>query len=84
MGMKMKKIFATFFSLDFSVKSLTCKAEKHEKIKTIASTKLNTIASHISKALSDNKVADEEFQLFLEATDLGKVQSNEGSSQVKD
>ena len=47
----------------YSVKKSTSKAEKHEKIKTIASTKLNTIASHISKALSDNKVTDEEFQL---------------------
>ena len=38
------------------VKKTTYKAEKHEKIKMIASTKLNTIASHISKALSHNKV----------------------------
>ena len=45
----------------YGVKKTTSKAEKHEKIKMIASTKLNTIASHISKALSDNKVTDEEF-----------------------
>ena len=43
----------------YSVKKSTSKAEKHEKIKTIASTKLDTISSHISKALSDNKVTDE-------------------------
>ena len=47
----------------YSVKKSTSTAEKHEKIKTIASTKLDTISSHISKALSDNKVADEEFRL---------------------
>ena len=42
-----------------SVKKSTSKAEKHEKIKTIASTKLDTISSHISKALSDNKASAE-------------------------
>ena len=45
----------------FSVKKSTSKAEKHEKIKTIASTKLDTISSHISKALSDYKITDDEF-----------------------
>ena len=50
----------------YSIKKSTSKAEKHEKIKAIASTKLNTIASQISKALSDNKVTDEEFQLIYE------------------
>ena len=45
----------------YSVKKSTSKAEKHEKIKTIASAKLDTISSHISKVLSDNKVTDEEF-----------------------
>ena len=49
----------------YSVKKSTSKAKKHEKIKTIASTKLHTIASHVSKALTDNKVADEEFRLIL-------------------
>ena len=44
----------------------TPKAEKHEKIKTIASAKLDTITLHVSKALSDNKVTDEEFKLILE------------------
>ena len=46
----------------YSVKKSMSKAEKHEKIKTIASTKLDTISSHISKTLSDNKV--EEFRLI--------------------
>ena len=36
----------------YSVKKSTSKAEKHGKIKTIASTKLDTISSHISKALT--------------------------------
>ena len=57
----------------YSVKKSMSKAEKHEKIKTIASTKLYTIASHISKALRDNKLTDEEFQLILEELEKYKV-----------
>ena len=57
----------------YSVKKSTSKAEKHEKIKTIASAKLDTIASHVSKALSDNKVIDEEFKLILEELEKYKV-----------
>ena len=53
------------------------KAEKHEKIKTIASAKLDTISSHISKALSDNKVTDEEFRLILEELEKYKVMKEE-------
>ena len=53
-------LFTGFLSIlgKYCVKKSTSKAEKHEKIKMIASTKLDTIASHVSKALSDNKVAD--------------------------
>ena len=49
----------------YIVKKSTSKAEKYEKIKTIASAKLDTISSHISKALRDNKITDEEFRLIL-------------------
>ena len=51
-------LFTGFLSIigKYSVKKSTSKAEKHEKIKTIASAKLDTIASHVSKALSDKKV----------------------------
>ena len=61
----------------YSVKKFTSKAEKHEKIKMIASAKLDTIASHVSKALSDNKVIDEEFQLILEELEKYKVMKEE-------
>ena len=44
-----------------------------KKIKTIASTKLDTISSHISKAFSDKKVTDEEFRLILEEWEKYKV-----------
>ena len=53
-------LFTGFLSIigKYSVKKSTSKAKKHEKIKSIASAKLNTIASHVSKALSDDKVTD--------------------------
>ena len=41
------------------------KAEKHEKIKILAESKLNTIHNHISKALLDNSISNEEFSLIL-------------------
>ena len=46
-------------------KKLALKAEKHEKIKVLAESKLNTINSYISKALVDNIVSDSEYELIL-------------------
>ena len=54
-------------------KKLATKAEKHEKIKTLADAKLNTISDHISKALADDVVSDEEYSLIL--GELGKFNS---------
>ena len=67
----------------YSVKKFTSKAEKHEKIKMIASAKLDTITLHVSKALSDNKVIDEEFQLILEELEKYKVMKEEVRSKTK-
>ena len=74
-----------FFSIigKYSVRKSTSNAEKHEKIKTIASAKLDTIASHVSKALSDNKVTDEEFRLILEELEKYKVMKEEVRSKIK-
>ena len=47
-------------------KRMIRKAEKHERIKTIAEAKLNTINDLISKALNDNHVSQEEFTLISE------------------
>lgn len=47
-------------------KKLQTKADKHLKIYVLAETKLNTIHSHISKALEDGRVSQEEFSLILE------------------
>ena len=78
-------LFTGFLSIigKYSVKKSTSKTEKHEKIKTIASTKLDTISSHISKALSDNKVTDEEFRLILDELEKYKVMKEEVRSKTK-
>ena len=78
-------LFTGFLSIKgkYTVKKSTSKAEKHEKIKTIASTKLDTIASHISKALSDNKVTDDEFRLILEELEKYKVMKEEVRTKTK-
>ena len=78
-------LFTGFLSIigKYSVKNSMSKAEKHEKIKTIASTKLDTIASHISKDLSDNKVTDEELRLILEELEKYKVMKEEVRSKTK-
>ena len=78
-------LFTGFLSIigKYSIKKSTSKAEKHEKIKTIASAKLDTIASHISKALSDDKVTDEEFRLILEELEKYKLMKEEVRSKTK-
>ena len=67
----------------YSVKKSTSRAEKHKKVKMKASTKLNMIALHISKALCDNKVTDEEFRLILEELEKYKVMKEEVRSKTK-
>ena len=51
---------------NIAVKKTMIKAEKHLKIKVAASAKLDTIASHISKAMMDNYISDDEFKLIME------------------
>ena len=74
-------LFTGFLSIigKYNVK----KSEKHEKIKTKASAKLDTITSHVSKALSDNKVTDEEFRLILEELEKYKVMKEEVGAKTK-
>ena len=65
------------------VKKTTTKAEKHLKIKTLASAKLDTIASHISKAMMDNFISDEEFKLFMEELNKYKAMKEEIKNNTK-
>ena len=64
-------------------KKLIQKAEKHEKIKTLADAKLNTISDHISKALKDDKVSDEEYSLILSEVDKFNNMKEEIRSKIK-
>ena len=64
-------------------KKATTKAEKHLKIKTLAVAKLDTIASHISKALMDDFISNEEFNLILEEMNKYKALKEEVRSNTK-
>jgi len=44
----------------------TAKAAKHEAVRVLASSKLNTVHSHISKALEDCNISDDEYKLVLD------------------
>ena len=64
-------------------KKATTKAEKHLKIKTLAVAKLDTIATHISKAMMDNFISDEEFKLIMEEMDKYKALKEEIRNNTK-
>ena len=64
-------------------KKATTKAEKHLKIKTLAMAKLDTIASHISKALMDDYISDEEFKLIMDEMNKYKTLKEEIRSNTK-
>ena len=68
---------------NLAVSRATLKAEKHLKIKTTASTKLDTIASHISKATMDNYISDEEFKLIMEEIKKYKAMKEEIRNNTK-
>ena len=56
LALEISGIVTGFISLVGNIvsKRVTTKAEKHLKIKTLAAAKLDTIASHVSKALTDD------------------------------
>ena len=64
-------------------KKATTKAEKHLKIKTLAIAKLDTIASHISKALTDDFISNEEFNLIMEEMNKYKALKEEVRNNTK-
>ena len=68
---------------NIAVKKTTIKAEKHLKIKVAASAKLDTIASHISKAMMDNYINDDEFKLIMEELNKYKAMKEEIRSNTK-
>ena len=64
-------------------KKATTKAEKHLKIRTLAAAKLDTIVSHISKAMTDDSISDEEFKLILEEMNKYKTLKEEVRTNTK-
>ena len=62
---------------NFYSRKATTKGEKHLKISERAISKLDTIASHVSKALMDDFVSNEEFNLILEEMNKYKVMKEE-------
>ena len=45
---------------------LATKAKKHDEIRVLANSKLNTVADHVSTALKDGEISDREFRLVLD------------------
>ena len=64
-------------------RKFTTKAEKHEKIKTLVETKLNTISEYISKALEDDSISDDEYCLILHEFEKYKEMKEEIRSKIK-
>ena len=64
-------------------KKATTKAEKHLKIKTLAMAKLDTIAFHVSKAMMDDFISDEEFKLIMEEMNKYKTLKEEVRNNTK-
>ena len=64
-------------------KKATTKAEKHLKIKTLAMAKLDTIASHVSKAMIDDFISDEEFKLIMDEMNKYKALKEEVRNNTK-
>lgn len=50
----------------FVSRRLAVKAKKHDEIRVLAESKLNTITDHVSSALVDGRISDEEFRLIVD------------------
>ena len=68
---------------NFYSRKARTKGEKHLKISERAISKLDTIASHVSKALMDDSVSNEEFNLILEEMNKYKVMKEEIRNNTK-
>ena len=85
LALEISGIVTGFISLvgNMVSKRVTTKAEKHLKIKTLAVAKLDTIASHVSKALTDDFISDEEFKLIMEEMNKYKVLKEDIRNKTK-
>jgi hypothetical protein len=67
----------------------SAKAAKHEAVRMLASCKLNTVHSHISKALEDCSISDDKYKLILDEVEKYRAmkeirQKTSASSSVID
>ena len=67
----------------FCSRKATFKAIKHKEIRAFAVSKLNTVANHISKALMDDFISPEEFNIILEELNKYKALKEEVRSNTK-
>ena len=85
LGLEIGAAATGFISLlgNIVVKKTTIKAEKHLKISMLTKAKLDTIATHISGALMNNKISDDEFKLIMEELNKYKAMKEEIRSNTK-
>ena len=68
---------------NFFCRKVTFKAMKHKEIRALAAGSLKLIASHISKALMDDFISNEEFNLILEVMEKYKETKEEIRNNTK-
>ena len=61
----------------FISRRLIVKAKKHDEIRVLAESKLNTITDYVSTALTDGKISDQEFRLVLSEVSKYHEMNNE-------
>jgi len=75
-GLVLETVTGVAGLLDIAGVLCSAKAAKHKAVCVLASAKLNTVHSHISKALEDCNISDDEYKLVLE--EIKKISHNEG------
>ena len=76
-GCGVSVMFTKFFS-----RKLTKKARKHNEIRVLAASKLNTISSYISQSLQDGSISQEEFEMILKESEKFHTMKEEIRSKM--
>ena len=85
LGLEVGAAITGFMSLigNSVVQKTTIRVEKHLKIKMLAMSKLDTIASQVSKAMKDNDISDEEFNLIMDELSKYKTMKEDIRNNTK-
>ena len=67
----------------FVGRRLAVKARKHDEIRVLAESKLNTITDHVSGALMDGRISDEEFRLIADELEKYSQMKSEIRARAK-